>query len=76
MAHANLASASICFLAAFSAGVSARLGALAGFVRFEGNNDRSSDVVDRAVDVDLMDMASFSNLESMLGRYVLDMLTL
>ena len=74
IAHANLASASIRFLAAFSAGVSARLGALTCFVRFVGNSDLSSDVVDRAVDVELMDMASLSNLESMLGRYELDMM--
>lgn len=66
--HVNLASASIRFLSAFSVGVSVRL---AGFARFDGTSDRSSDVVDRAVEVDLIDMASFADFESMLARYVL-----
>jgi hypothetical protein len=60
VAHANLASASNFFLAAFSAGVSAWLGDFADLVCFEGNKDRSSDVVDRAVDVDFIDILSFS----------------
>lgn len=55
------------FLSAFSAGVSTRL---AGFARLVGTSDRSSDVVDLAVDVDFIDIASFSDLASMLGRYV------
>ncbi|KAF1926991.1 uncharacterized protein M421DRAFT_422232 [Didymella exigua CBS 183.55] len=60
----NLASASIRFLSAFIAGVSVRL---AGLAPLDGTSDRSSDVVDRAVDEDLIDMASFPGLTSMLG---------
>lgn len=59
------------FLSAFSAGVSTRLAGFAAFTRFDGSSDRSSDVVDRAVEVDLIEIASFSELASMLGRYVL-----
>lgn len=69
MAHANLASASMSFLSDFWVGVSVYLGVFSGFVRFDGINDRSSDVVDRAVEVDFIDMASFSSRESMLARY-------
>ena len=70
-AHTSLASASIRFLAAFSAGVSTRFAGFAVFVRLDGTSDRSSNVVDRTVDVDFIDIASFSDLASMLGRYVL-----
>lgn len=56
------------FLSAFSVGVSVRL---ADFARLDGTSERSSDVVDRAVDADLIDMVSFSDPGSMLLRYVL-----
>jgi hypothetical protein len=57
------------FLSAFSAGVSTRLAGFAAFARLDGTSDLSSDVVDLAVEVDFIDMASFSDLASVLGRY-------
>lgn len=66
IAHVILASASILFLSAFSAGPSPCFGAFGSLVRFDGNIDRRSDVVERAVDVDRMEKASFSDLVSML----------
>lgn len=56
------------FLCDFSAGVSVYPANLTGFVHFDGTQDRNSDVVDRAVDVDLIDAVSLSSRESMLAR--------
>jgi len=59
------------FLSAFFTGVSTRLAGFGALVRLDVTSDRNSDVVDRAVDVDFIDMASLSDLASMLGRCVL-----
>lgn len=58
------------FLSAFSPGVSTRRGAFASFVRLAGSIDRSKEVVDRTVDDDRIDIVSFSDILSRLGRYV------
>lgn len=71
IAHTILASASIRFLSAFSPGVSTCRGTFTVFVRLAGSTDRSSEVVDRIVDVDRTDIASFSDILSEVDRYVL-----
>ena len=63
-----MASALVAFLSDFSAGVSL-LGVFVVFVdRFVAGIDLSSDLVDAIVDVDFMDMTSFSEMAFMFAR--------
>lgn len=62
-AQACMASAFISFLSASSAGVSIFPVSTGLLDRFDGSIDRSKDFVDAAVDVDLVDIASFSETE-------------
>jgi len=63
-----VASALIAFLSDFSAGVSLLVVFLVSVECFGASIDLSSDLVDAIVDVDFMDMASFSEMAFMLAR--------